>query len=89
MAGKGLTGVTASDNSIALFTDFKKSSNPLRFAIFYIVDGKIEVENSSEGKDFDEFTNLLPSDDCRYALYKNNYITNDGRDGEKIVSVLW
>jgi cofilin len=83
------TGVTVTDAAIADFNDFKKQSSPLQRIIFKIVNGTIVVEEKSESGDFDEFLENLPADDCRYAVYKCNFTTNDGRPGTKLASITW
>ncbi len=82
------TGVSVSDSAIADFNEFKKSSNKTKFLIFKI-DGSIVKEHASESGNFDEFVALLPSDDCRYAVYKMDFTTNDGRPNTKLVSIAW
>ncbi len=84
------TGVSVADASIAQFNEFKKSSNPILFLIFKIANGSIVTEHtSSETANFQDFIALLPSDDCRYGVYKMDYTTNDGRPASKLVSIAW
>lgn len=83
------TGVSVSDKAIADFNEFKKSSNKTKFVIFKINTGSIETEHTSESTSFDEFVALLPADDCRYAVYKMDFTTNDGRPNTKLVSIAW
>ena len=83
------TGVSVSDQCINQFNEFKKQSNPLKFITFKIDKGVIVSEHVSESSSFEEFIGLLPADDCRYAVYKMEFTTNDGRPGEKIVSIAW
>ena len=83
------TGVGVSDDAVAAFAEFKKSSNQTTYVIFKIMDGKIEVESQSEDKDFNAFLAVLPESECRYAAYKREFTTNDGRPGTKLVSIAW
>lgn len=83
------TGVGVHDDAVAEFTEFKKQSNSTRFMIFNITDGKIVVQERSEESDFEKFLDALPANDCRYALYKCDFTTNDGRPGTKLVYVAW
>lgn len=32
---------------------------------------------------------MLPADDCRYAIFDMDFTTNDGRPGNKLVSISW
>ncbi len=83
------TGVSVSDNAVAKFTEFKKSSNSIKFIVFKIEGPEIVVEHESDSSDFDAFIQLLPANDCRYAIYKMDFTTNDGRPGTKLASISW
>lgn len=84
------TGVSVSDAAIADFNEFKKSSNKSRFLIFKIESGAIVKEhNGGEESKFDDFLSLLPADDGRYAVYKMDFTTADGRPNTKLVSITW
>jgi len=83
------TGVTVSDGSISDFTEFKKQSNSIRYVIFKIDNGVIATEKTSESTDFSAFLAELPSNECRYAVYKMDFTTNDGRPNTKIASIAW
>ncbi len=84
------TGATAHDETITAFNEFKKSSNPNRFMIMKIDDkGKIIVESINANSNFSDFLALLPEKDGRYAVYKMDFTTNDGRPGTKLVSISW
>lgn len=79
-----------SDAAVADFNEFKKAANKTLFLIFHIQDGQIRTEHTaSEDATFDGFMSLLPADDCRYAVYKMDYTTTDGRPNTKIVSIAW
>jgi cofilin len=84
------TGVSVHDEAIAKYGEFKKSSSSKRFIIFKIHDGKIVVDGEmSEDTNYQSFVDLLPADDCRYAVYKKDYTTNDGRNQTKLVFISW
>ncbi len=83
------TGVTVADAAVATFTEFKKQSHTGRFIIFKIEGPQIVVEAESEDANFDNFTALLPENECRYALYKMDFTTNDGRPGTKLANISW
>jgi cofilin len=84
------TGVSVSDSAITDFETFKKASNSTKFLI-YTIENKttIVTETSSESASFEEFLSLLPPNDCRYAVYKMDFTTNDGRPGTKLASISW
>jgi cofilin len=84
------TGVSVHDQAIAKFNEFKKNSNPCKYIIFKIQDGKVIVDGDmSEDPTYENFLNLLPGDDCRYAVYKREYTTVDGRQNVKLVLIAW
>mmetsp|Transcript_108144 Transcript_108144/g.304579 ORF Transcript_108144/g.304579 Transcript_108144/m.304579 type:complete len:139 (-) Transcript_108144:117-533(-) len=83
------TGVSVSDAAVAKFTEFKHHTNTLTYLILRIDDTQIVLEQESQDKDFAAFTSCLPSDDCRFALYKMDFETTDGRPQQKIVSIAW
>lgn len=78
------------DEAIGKYSEFKKSSNPSRYIIFQIVDGKVVVDgDASDDTNYENFLSRLPADDCRYAVYKKDYTTNDGRPQQKLVFISW
>ena len=84
------TGVSVSDAAIADYNEFKKSSNKAKFLIFKINSGSIVREHSGEDSTtFEDFLQLLPADDGRYAVYKMDFTTADGRPNTKLVSITW
>lgn len=83
------TGVGCSDASVADFTEFKKQSNSTRYVIFKIDNGVIVTEKQSDNADFADFLASLPTNDCRYAVYKMDFTTSDGRPNTKIASIAW
>jgi len=42
-----------------------------------------------ESGSFDEFVGMLPSDDCRYAIFDMDFTSTDGRPMNKLVSISW
>jgi cofilin len=83
------TGVTVTDATFAEFNEFRKASNTSKFLILKIENGVIIKETISEDSRFEEFLSALPADECRYAVYKMDYTTHDGRPGNKLVSISW
>jgi hypothetical protein len=83
------TGVAVADDAIAEYNDFKRSSNPGRYMLFKIENGLIVVDSKSEDPSYEAFLGVLPADDGRYAVYKMDFTTHDGRPNQKIVSISW
>lgn len=84
------TGVTVADTVVAAFNEFKKASNPNKF-IFFEINGKeiVITHTSGSTETYEDFLSMLPADGCRYAVYKMDFTTNDGRPNQKIVNVSW
>jgi hypothetical protein len=83
------TGVAGSDEVISQFNDVKLGRVTAKFLIYKIENGQIVTESTSNEQSFDAFVNMLPADDCRYAIYDMNFTTTDGRPGNKLVSITW
>lgn len=83
------TGVGVSDAAVADFTEFKKQSNSTRYIVFKIDGGVIVTEATSDNADFADFISKLPANECRYAVYKMDFTTTDGRPNTKIASIAW
>jgi len=83
------TGVAVSDEVISQFNDVKLGRASAKFLIYKIDNGLIVTESTSNEQSFDAFVNMLPADDCRYAIYDMNFTTTDGRPGNKLVSITW
>ncbi len=85
------TGVSVADAVIAQFNDLKlgRIQPKPKFIIYKIEGPQIVTEHVSSDDNFNAFLDLLPADDCRYAIYDMNFKTNDGRDGNKLVNITW
>ena len=63
-----------------------------QFMIFRITDDKkhIEIEHKGEkGASFEDFTKLLPVEDCRYAVLDVEIATKSGATANKLIFVAW
>ena len=63
-----------------------------QFMIFKITDDKkhIEIEHKGEkGASFEDFTKLLPVEDCRYAVLDVEIATKSGATANKLIFVAW
>lgn len=84
------SGITVADSAVTEFQEFKKSSNAIRFLTFKIEGDHIVMEHRSEATStFDDLIASLPANDCRFVLYKCDFLTNDGRPGQKICNIMW
>lgn len=86
------TGVETTDivgSSFALFK-LQKAPYNLRYIIYHIKDGKIDIEKEGKREStWDDFMDALPEDDCRYAVIDIEFETDDGRPTSKIVFLAW
>lgn len=85
------TGISISDAAAARYTTWQKGSDPSKFLLFKIEgDKEIVVEKEGEATStFSEFVSYLPENEGRYALYKMDFTTTDGRPSNKIVLITW
>ncbi len=84
------TGVVVDDNVVTQFNEVKLGRTKAKFLIYVINDGKIFTEHVAEtSSNFQEFVNMLPPNDCRYAIYDMDFTTNDGRPNNKLVFIAW
>jgi hypothetical protein len=73
------------------FHSFKKSTSS-RYIIFKIRNHKVVVDEIDSQETNESFLDYLPRYECRYAVYKKDYTTNDGTSQSvhtKLVFVLW
>lgn len=53
-------------------------------------DREIQIEHRGDSSTaYEAFLDLLPNDDCRYAVVDFAYQTDDGRPQNKLVFVNW
>jgi cofilin len=74
---------------IAEFNEIKLGRVKAKFVIYVIQDGTIVTEKVGTEGSFEAFVDMLPPDDCRYAIYDMDFSTQDGRPGNKLVSISW
>jgi cofilin len=61
-----------------------------RYIIFKIGEAEINIEKlGSRGSSYEDLKSDLPFTDCRYAIYDQDYVTNDGRPASKIWFISW
>ncbi|GAV76458.1 Cofilin_ADF domain-containing protein, partial [Cephalotus follicularis] len=85
------SGMAVHDDCKLKFLELKAKRN-YRFIVFKI-DEKIQqvsVEKlGSPEESYDEFSNSLPPDECRYAVYDFDFTTNENCQKSKIFFVAW
>lgn len=67
-----------------------KAKRCYRFIVFKIDGQQVVVEKlGSPDESYDDFTNSLPADECRYAVFDFDFTTNENVQKSKIVFVAW
>ena len=63
-----------------------------RYVIFRIDDRREEVvveKTGAPGESYEDFTASLPADDCRYAVYDLDFVSDDNCRKSKIFFISW
>ncbi|KAF3593980.1 hypothetical protein DY000_02027318 [Brassica cretica] len=76
------------DNCKLKFLELKKRT--YRFIIFRIDGQQVVVEKLGNPQEtYDDFTNSLPADECRYAVFDLDFTTNENCQKSKIFFIAW
>ncbi|CAM8986218.1 unnamed protein product [Rhodiola kirilowii] len=71
------------------FVELKAKRN-YRFIIFKIEDQQVVVEKlGSPEETYEDFTNSLPANECRYAVFDFDFITDENCQKSKIFFIAW
>ena len=71
------------------FVELKAKRN-YQFIIFKIENQKVVVENlESLGETYEDFTESLPANECRYAVYAFDFTTDENCQKSKIFFIAW
>ncbi|XP_073025014.1 actin-depolymerizing factor 7-like [Primulina eburnea] len=83
------SGTAVHDDCKLKFLELKAKRNH-RFIIFKIEGQKVVVEKlGSPGDSYDDFTASLPPNECRFAVYDFDFITNENCQRSKIYFIAW
>lgn len=91
MQAKSFSGMGVADETKNIFLDLKKKKAH-RYVIFRIDDKEKEVIVEKQGapwESYDDFTAALPTDDCRFAVYDFDFVTEDNCQKSKIFFIAW
>ncbi|KAH7662693.1 ADF/Cofilin protein [Dioscorea alata] len=86
-----LSGMGVSDESKSTFMELQRKKVH-RYVIYKIDEKKKEVvveKTGGAGESYDEFTASLPENDCRYAVYDFDFVTEDNCQKSKIFLIAW
>ena len=71
------------------FVELKAKRN-YRFIIFKIEDQEVVVEKlGSPDETYEDFTESLPANECRYVVYDFDFITDENCQKSKIFFIAW
>lgn len=71
------------------FLDLKAKRN-YRYIIFKIEEQEVAVEKLGSPNDsYEDFSNSLPADECRYAVFDYDFTTNENVQKSKIFFIAW
>ncbi|KVI04709.1 actin-depolymerizing factor 7 [Cynara cardunculus var. scolymus] len=83
------SGMAVDDECKLKFLDLKTKRN-YRFIIFKIEEQQVIVEKvGSPDESYEDFTNSLPNNECRYAVFDFDFITDENCQKSKIFFIAW
>ncbi|XP_030936751.1 actin-depolymerizing factor 7-like [Quercus lobata] len=81
--------MTGHDECKLKFVELKAKRN-YRFIIFKIEDQEVVVEKlGSPYETYEDFTESLPANECRYVVYDFDFITDENCQKSKIFFIAW
>ncbi|EMS65284.1 Actin-depolymerizing factor 10 [Triticum urartu] len=91
MGGNSPAWIDVPERSKSAFMELKRRKVH-RYVIFKIDDSTEEVvveKTGAPGESYDDFTASLPVDDCRYAVYDLDFVSDDNCRKSKIFFISW
>ncbi|CAN6300386.1 unnamed protein product [Urochloa humidicola] len=91
MGGGSPAWIDVPERSKSAFMELKRRKVH-RYVIFKIDDRREEIvveKTGSPGESYDDFTASLPADDCRYAVYDLDFVSDDNCRKSKIFFISW
>ncbi|CAJ1976429.1 unnamed protein product [Sphenostylis stenocarpa] len=89
--GNASSGMGVSEHSVNTFQELQRKKVH-RYVVFKIDEKKKEVVVEKTGgpaESYDDFTESLPENDCRYAVYDFDFVTSENCQKSKIFFVAW
>ncbi|PIN22860.1 Actin depolymerizing factor [Handroanthus impetiginosus] len=86
-----VSGIAVSDECKLTFLDLK-AKRSYRYIVFKIDDNiqQVTVEKAGgHGETYEDFTNSLPDNDCRYAVFDYDFTTDENCHKSKIFFIAW
>ncbi|XP_051121146.1 actin-depolymerizing factor 6-like [Andrographis paniculata] len=85
------SGVAVNDECKLVFLELK-ARRAHRYVLFKLDDGSQQVVVDKVGpssENYEDFTNSLPMDDCRYAVFDYDFTTDENCHKSKIFFIAW
>ncbi|CAL5433064.1 unnamed protein product [Camellia sinensis] len=83
------SGMAVDDECKLKFLELKAKRN-YRFIVFKIENQQVIIEKlGTPEQSYDDFTAVLPADECRYAVFDFDFITNENIQKSKIFFIAW
>ncbi|KAL8126178.1 actin-depolymerizing factor [Apium graveolens] len=82
------SGVAVEDDCKLKFLELKKRNH--RFIIYKIEGQQVVVEKlGGPDESYEEFTDSLPADECRFAVFDFDFTTSENCQKSKIFFIAW
>ncbi|CAN4102467.1 unnamed protein product [Withania somnifera] len=89
MQANAASGMAVHDDCKLKFLELKAKRN-YRFIIYKIEVQQVVLEKlGGPNETYEDFTNSLPADECRYAVFDFDFITNENCQKSKIFFIAW
>ncbi|KAA0871960.1 hypothetical protein EYC94_26090 [Enterobacter hormaechei] len=83
------SGMAVHDDCKLRFMELK-AKRTHRFIVYKIADKQVVVETLGEpSKGYEDFTASLPADECRYAVFDFDYMTEENVPKSRIFFIAW
>ncbi|KAI3800173.1 hypothetical protein L1987_35483 [Smallanthus sonchifolius] len=83
------SGMAVHDDCKLRFQELKSKRN-YRFVTFKIEDQQVKVDKiGGPDESYEDFTNSLPNDECRYAVFDFDFTTDENVQKSKILFIAW
>ncbi|KAL0013851.1 hypothetical protein SO802_000920 [Lithocarpus litseifolius] len=89
LTANAVSGMVVNDECKLKFVELKAKKN-YEFIIFKIENQKVVVENlESPDETYEDFTESLPANECHYAVYEFDFISDENCQKSKIFFIAW
>ncbi|KAL4574820.1 hypothetical protein LXL04_021659 [Taraxacum kok-saghyz] len=83
------SGMAVDDECKLKFLELKAKRN-YRYIVFKIEQQQVNIEKlGGPSESYEDFTNSLPRDECRYAVFDFDFITDENCQKSKIFFIAW